>query len=225
MSRKGYKQSPLGYTTDLGEQTNDGKEFNPEGSIFDYLIDRTVHCAFTNKFAPPFRLRFTDTNQKILRESILRMRKDKVWEQITFEGAGQAEFPISCRLTDRKGRQHEAVVSADEIESFMEEASTYGSRYIRFPAAQIPGFAPEVFLGIREMLAVSSLRGFEAPFTVEVRDADGELFGTAEIYADDDGEFRGGRSVADCAHIKFPVTIRLISQCGAGLAAIVERKQ
>jgi hypothetical protein len=106
----------------------------------------------------------------------------------------------------------------------MDDAATHGSSYIRFPA-QIPSFAPEVFSSIREMLAVSSLHGFESPFTIEIRDADGELFGTAEIYADADGEFRGGRNIANCAYIKFPVTIKIISQCGVELAAEVQRNQ
>jgi hypothetical protein len=196
-------------------------EFDPEASVLDYMTWEAVSYAIKNGLTPPFRLIFADANQSLFRESVVRIRKDKISEQIVSEDSGNVPFPLSCRLTDSKGRRHEMVVSDEEIKSWMD--STGGcSHYIRFPA-KIPNDSPEVFLTVRQMLMASCLKGFEPPFTVEIRDASGELFDTAQIYADEEGEFRGGRHLCNCAHARFPVTIKLISQSGAELTATVQR--
>jgi hypothetical protein len=106
MSRKVFRQSPPDYINDSDKRIRKGKEFNPERSVFDFIIYVTTQYAIKNNFAPPFRLHFADANQKLLKESILQIRKGELWEHITSEGVGQSKFPTSCRLTDRKGRQY-----------------------------------------------------------------------------------------------------------------------
>jgi hypothetical protein len=223
MSSRQQRQFPVGQMNSPGGQVQDASEFDPEGSVLDYMTYTVVSYAIKNAFSPPFRLRFADANQSRFRESILRMKKDELWERVTFENSDPVQFPLCCRLTDRKGRKHEMVVSTEEMKNWIDASTTSGSRHIRFPG-KLPAFAPEVYSNVRQLLVASCVQGLEPPFTVEIRDADGELFGTAEIYADDDGEFRGGRNIADCAHVKFPVTIRLISQSGAGLTTIVQQE-
>jgi hypothetical protein len=223
IAHKNYQEyarlSPVGPIESADEQV---EAFDPEASVLNYMTWTIASYATRNRFVPPFRLRFTDANDSFFRESILRIKNDELWEQIIFEGSGQVQFPLSSELTDKRGRKHEMVVSTEDMQSWMNASATGGSRHIRFPA-KIPNDSPEVFATVRHMLAAASTEGLEPPFTVEIRDASGELFDKAEIDADEQGEFRGGRDICHCAHLTFPVTIKLTSQSGSELTATVQR--
>jgi hypothetical protein len=93
---------------------------------------------------------------------------------------------------------------------------------IRFPA-KTSNYSMEVFCVVRQMLAAAILQGLCPPFTIEIRDRSGRLFRTAEIYADRQGELRGGLDICDCAHLEFPLTVKLRGRSGAELARSVDR--
>jgi hypothetical protein len=212
------KLSPLTSVESVNEQPD---AFDPEASVLDYATWTIVRYATENGFTPPFRLLFSDANGTNFHESTVRLKRDILREKIVFQNSGELQFPLTCRLTDQKGRNHHIILSTEEVTSWI--AATGGSsRYIRFPA-RMANDSPEVFSTVRQMLVDSSLKGLEPPFTVEIRDAGGELSNTAEIYADEEGEFRGGRDICNCAHLKFPLTIRLISRDGTEQTATVLR--
>ncbi|MFY9582914.1 MAG: hypothetical protein WAR21_00300 [Candidatus Acidiferrales bacterium] len=198
--------------------------FHPEDSVLDYMTHTALSQAFKNGFAPPFRLRFTDANQGMLREVQVRVRASNVSQTLLFAGEGDFLFPLMCHLTDSAGRTHEIVVSPEEMTTWMEAAAACGSRYIQFPA-RLPEVSQEVYSAVRGMLVAAAMKSLEPPFTVEVRDAEGKLFGTREIYVDNDGDLRGGRDVADCAHLPFPVTVKLADRNGVELVEVVGRSQ
>ena len=198
--------------------------FRPEDSVLDYMTHTALSHAFKNEFAPPFRLRFTDANQGVLREVQIRVRASNVSQTLLFAGEGDFLFPLRCHLTDSAGQTHETVVSQEEMTKWMEAAAACGSRYIQFPA-RLPEVSQEVYSAVRSMLVAAAMKSLEPPFTVEVWDAEGELFATREIHVDSDGDLRGGRDVADCAHLPFPVTIKLTDHNGVQLVEVVRRNQ
>jgi len=94
-----------------------------------------------------------------------------------------------------------------------------------FFEAERPNFSPEVYLAVLMMVPAAGQQGLQQPFTVEVWDAHGQLFARTEIDPDTVEGCRGASDLVYCAHIPFPVTVKLIDSNGCGFVEVLERPQ
>ena len=204
-------------------------DFDPDRSPLDYLTFRTVSRALQGSLLPPFTLRFKDSTNHVFREVRVTVKDDWVYEESVFLEPGTCLAPLTCTLTDSSSQTCETYISGKELEVFMRlhrssESNEDGVVQIQFHS-QMPNFSREAYLSVAKLLIGAALKDMQPPFTVEIRDARGQLFARREIRVSPEGEFEGGIDAVCCSHLPLPLTVKLVDQEGIGLVEQVKREQ
>jgi hypothetical protein len=207
--------------TTTARKNSPNDEFDPEGSLFDYMTWKTVTYAIEHAFTFPIRLAFFDAHGARLRECLVTLKRNQLKESLLSESFGSFEFPIACELTDFRGQMHKMIVSPDDIGQMITSQALTSTR-LNFPVKR-PNDSPEVLRAIRELLKDACVAGYELPYSIEIRDAKDQLFRTTEVHSDQAGELYGDKSLVNCAHLKFPLTVRLTGTRGETLTTRVHR--
>jgi hypothetical protein len=119
----------------------DRREFDPDHSLFDYMIVRVIQSVSGRELKMPFRLRFVDAKQSIVREMEVTVENDTV---IMTDPPAQFVFPLTCELTDMEGETSSFVVSQEQMKEWINSAETLenGRICITFPLDADDSFVP-----------------------------------------------------------------------------------
>ena len=205
-------------------------------SPLDYISYKVLSYAFMNRFAPPFQLQLLKPGtDAVLRETQVTVRGTDVLEEVVSVREGNVCFPLECKLVDRNGRTHEIHFSNEEIRKVFEailQMEEDGLEYtfhetgvvpVIEVSAGSPEFSREVHGAVIGMLIAAVRNGFNSPFEIEVREAQGQVQGRSEVDFSTNSELRE-TGFANCSHGMFPMTISLVDRDGRVYTGTVERR-
>jgi hypothetical protein len=110
------------------------------------------------------------------------------------------------------------------LESFEGTYFDNGACHIVKAESDSPNYSPEVHVAAMKILTDSVAKGIQVPFTIEVLDSKGRLFKATEVRRQGH-QLRGSPEIFDCAHLTFPVTVKLVGHNGLEIAELVEHQQ
>lgn len=115
----------------------DSAEFDPDHNLFDYMTVKVIESVSGKQFNLPFRLKFVDANQLILKEIEVIEKNGVILTQkvqVTYL------FPVTCTLTDADGATGSFVVTTEEIRQLIDAADTAadGAIELTFPLGPGP---------------------------------------------------------------------------------------
>ena len=221
---------------DRGSRVGGQRNSTPKLGPLDYISYKVLSHAFKNGFTPPFQLLLLKPGvEAVLRETRVTVRGTDVREEVVSVCEGDVCFPLECELFDRNGRTHKIHFSNEEITKVFEailQMEADGLEYtfhetgvipVVKVSATSPEFSREVYGAVIGMLIAAGRNGFNSPFEIEVRDAQGQVQGWSEVDFSANSKLRE-TGFANCSHGMFPMTIKLVDRDGRAYTGTVERR-
>lgn len=212
---------------------SDGEDtFDPDSDALDFLTFQVLSEVLSSNVHSRFSLKFFDADQVFVGGRRLTVTKNSVDLETVFQSWAFARVPLKCEITDASGRVSERIFSEEEAREWISSPLFDGS-YIdgrifcikkSSKCTDSPNFSPEVCVALNKMLIEAAVKNLKPPLTIEIHDAQGRLFQAAEVRFNEH-KYLAPTSLANCADLPFPVTIKLISLNGTEFVTTVKRPQ